>query len=115
MGREIIIFGDIEIEKRTFHHCKNLFSFKDLDMDNIHVSSKASSGEKNYKYFIDYKDDHDYKIKPLRIIMMLPKTNAYVKRYAGESKWMNFSIKDAELLKRFTHIKKQLDFKPIYN
>ena len=41
----------------------------------------VSSGEKNYKYFIGYKND-DHKIKPLHI--MLPKTSAYVKSYDGE-------------------------------
>ena len=40
----------------------------------------VSSGEKNYKYFIGYKDD-DYKIEPLCI--MLPKMSVNVKIYDG--------------------------------
>ena len=55
----------------------------------------VSSGEK--KYFLGYKDD-DYKIKPLPI--MLPKTSACIKSNDGESNWMNFFIKDDELLKK---------------
>ena len=45
----------------------------------------VSSGEKNYEYFIGYKDD-DHKITPLHI--MLVKKIAYVKSSDGENKWM---------------------------
>ena len=55
---------------------------------------------KNYKYFIGYKDD-EIKTKPLHII--LPKTSAYVKIYVGETKWMDFLIKE-NLLKKYNDI-----------
>ena len=79
----------------------------------------VSSGEKYFKYFIGYKDDKDYKAKPSRI--MLPKMSTYVKSYDVETKWMNFLIKDAELLKKHIDILvkvsnsiiKELDCKPI--
>ena len=70
MGNEIITFGFIEIEK-------------DVDNDNILISYKTSSGDKNNKYFISYMDDY-YKIKPLFI--MLLKMTEYVKSYDGETK-----------------------------
>ena len=35
---------------------------------------------------------------------MCPKTIAYVKRYDGETKWMNFLIKDDDLLKKYNDI-----------
>ena len=47
----------------------------------------VSSGEKDYYYFIGYKDDDDYTVKLFRII--LPKTRANVKSYDGETKWIN--------------------------
>ena len=50
----------------------------------------TSSCEKNYKHFINYKDD-DHRIKPLRI--MLLRTSAYVKCCNGETKWMSFLLK----------------------
>lgn len=50
------------------------------------MSSKVSSGEENYKYFMGQKDD-DYKIKPLCI--MLPKTSRQVKSYYDETKFMS--------------------------
>ena len=42
--------------------------------------------------------DDDYKIKPFSIL--LPKMSAYVRRYNSETKWMQFLIKDYELLKK---------------
>ena len=65
--------------------------FLDVDIKNVLVSIKTSSGEKNFKYFIDYLHD-DYEIKPL--YMMLPETRAYVKSYDDQTKWMYFLIKD---------------------
>ena len=46
MNKEIIAFGDIEIENHKFHHCKNLIWSEDVDIDNIQVSSMDSSGKK---------------------------------------------------------------------
>ena len=51
----------------------------------------VSCGEKNYQYFVSYKDN-DYKIKPLHI--MLPKMSDHIKSYDGETKRMNLLIKD---------------------
>ena len=59
-------FSVIEIEKRNFHHRKNLILLEDVEK--IQVSSMASSGKKKYKYFIGYKDV-DYKIQALRIVL----------------------------------------------
>ena len=99
MGQEIIVFDNIEIEKRKFHHHKNYILFEDVDIDKTHVFSMVSTGEKNYKHFISYIDDDDYVIKPSHI--MLPKTSAYAKGYDGETKWMYFSIEDEKLLKKY--------------
>ena len=46
MGKEIITFGDIEIEKRKFHHRKNLIFLEYVDIDNILISRMVCSGEK---------------------------------------------------------------------
>ena len=35
MGKEIIIFGDIENEKGKFHYQKNLIFLEDLDVNKI--------------------------------------------------------------------------------
>ena len=87
-------FGGNEIEDEKFHCYKNPF-FKMMQIiDNI-LSKKISCGEKNYKYFINYMDD--YKIKPLRIILL--KMSAYGKSCDGETKQIYFSIEDNVLSK----------------
>ena len=58
MGKKSITFGDIEIEKHNFHCYENLTFLEDADIDNILVSNKISSGEKNHEYFIGYLRDH---------------------------------------------------------
>ena len=90
MDKEILTFGNIEIEKNKFYRNKTIF-FKDEDIEKTLVSNKISFGEKNYKYFIGYLCNDD-KVKPLNI--MLPKTSTYVKRYDRQTKWMYFLIKD---------------------
>ena len=53
-----------------------------------------------YRYLVRFllvkKCINTYEIKPLRVIF--PKASAYVKSYHGEIKWMNFFIKDDDLL-----------------
>ena len=74
------------------------------------------AGEKDHKYFVAYKDD-DYKIN------VLPKTSTYVKSYDGETKWMDLSTEDDDLLEIYTSIwnkisnsiKEELDCQPMYN
>ena len=41
---------------------------------------------------------NDHKVKPLHI--MLSETNAYVKSYDVQAKWMYFLIEDEDLLKK---------------
>ena len=49
MGKEILTFGNIEIEKNKFHRCKTPIFLKDADIEKVLVSNKISFGEKNYK------------------------------------------------------------------
>ena len=119
MGKEILTFGDIEIEKKNYHH-KSLVPLRDVNTAKELVSYKISFGEKNYKYFIGYLYN-DHKVKPLHI--MLPKTSAYIKNYDGQTKRMYFLIKDGDLLKKCNSIfdksradiKKEFDSKPVCN
>ena len=87
MSKKIMAFGDIENEKRKFHHRKNLILLNNVDIEKMQVFIMAASGENNNKYFIGYKDD-DHKTKMLRIL--LPKTTFHIKSYDGEIKWMYF-------------------------
>ena len=101
MGKEILTFGDIVVEKNKFYRNKTPIFLKDVDIEKVLVSNKISVGEKNYKYFIGYLYN-DNKFKPLNVI--LPKTSTYVKGYDGQTKWVYFLTEDDELLEKYNKI-----------
>ena len=101
MGEEILTFGDIEIETKKFYHHQSPILLKNVDIEEVLVSNKISSGEKNYKYFFGYLYN-DYKVKPLHI--MLSKTSAYIKSSDGQTKWMYFLVQDDDLLEKYNII-----------
>ena len=81
MGKEILTFVDIEIEKNIFYRYKIPILLKDVDIEKVLLFNKISFDEKKYFCFgYLYIDD---KFKPLHI--MLLKTSAYVKRYDGQT------------------------------
>ena len=85
MGKEILTFGNIKIEKNKFYRHKTPIFVGDVDIEKVLGPNKLSFGERNYKYFIGYLYNGN-KVKPLNI--MLSKTSAYVKSYDGQTKWM---------------------------
>ena len=97
MRNEILMFGDIEIEKNNFYHKKTSIFLKDVDMEKLLISNTTSFSGKNYKYFIGYLYN-DHKVKPLHI--MLPKTSPYVKSYDGQTEWIYFLNEDDDLLEK---------------
>ena len=54
MGKEILIFGYIEMEKDKFYIYESPMFLEDVDINNALVSNKIFSGEESYKYFISY-------------------------------------------------------------
>ena len=46
MGKEILMLGDIEIEKNKFYHHESSIFLEHVDIENVLVSKKISSGEK---------------------------------------------------------------------
>ena len=54
MGKEILTFGDIEIEKNKFYRNKIPILLKDVDIEKVLVCNKISFGEESFKYFIGY-------------------------------------------------------------
>ena len=101
MGREILTFDNIEIEKNKFYRNKTPIFLSDVNIEKALVSHKISFGEKNYKYFIGYLYN-DHKVKPFHI--MLPKTSAHVKSRDGQTKWMYFLIEGNDLLEKYNTI-----------
>ena len=89
MGKVILTFRNIEIEKNKFCCRKGPIFLKNLDIEKVLVSKKVSSGTKNHKYFIgQLYNDHN----------VLPETSAYVKSYNGQTMWMHFLIEDDDIL-----------------
>ena len=76
MGKNILTFWDIEIEKNKFYRNNIPVHLRDVDTEKVLVSNKISFGVKNYKL--------RKKVNPLNI--MLSKTSAYVKSYDGQTK-----------------------------
>ena len=70
MDKEILKFGDIEVEKMKFYLHKSPDPLKDVDIEKVLVSNKISSSEKDYKYFIGYLYNN-YE----SFYIMLPKTS----------------------------------------
>ena len=101
MSKEILPFGDIEIEKNKFYLYKTLIFKKDVDIEKVLKSNKISFDKKSYKDFIGYLYN-DLKVKSLHV--MLPKTSAYVNYYDGKTKWIYFLIEDDDLLEKYNAI-----------
>ena len=52
MGKEIITFGNTEVEKYKFQQCKNPVSIYDVNINRVVVSKKVPFGKKGFKHFI---------------------------------------------------------------
>ena len=48
MSKEVITFGNNEVEKQKFQQYKDLIFLKDLDIDNLLISKNISFEERNY-------------------------------------------------------------------
>ena len=72
MCKEIITFGNIEVEKLKFHQRKSPISLYDVNFDSIVVSNRVSFGKSVLTILLDTKMVK--KVKPL--CMMLPKMSA---------------------------------------
>ena len=51
MFKEIIALGDIEIEKRKFHHNERPASIQDVNVNEMVASNKVPLGKKSFYIF----------------------------------------------------------------
>ena len=68
IGKAILTFGNIEIEKNKFFCDKIPVHLRDVDIEKVLVSNKIYSGKKKFKYFIGYLYK-DNKVMPLHIML----------------------------------------------
>ena len=59
MSNEIIMLGNIYVEKHKFHQYENAISIYDVNIDRIVVSSKVPFGKKCFKYITGYENDDE--------------------------------------------------------
>ena len=52
MGKEILTFGDIGIEKKKIYRHKSSIFLKGVDIEKVLVPNKISSGVKNYNILL---------------------------------------------------------------
>ena len=90
-----------------------------VDINKIVVSDKFKHKDKDFKYFIGYKDNNI--VRPLCII--LPQMNGFIKYFESRGKNMSFMIEDGSVLVGYNEIwnnvKKILNIKfhslPVYD
>ena len=56
MDKEVIKFGDTEIEEYKFHQHEIPISINDIDTNKVVVSSELLFSKQDFNYFIGYKD-----------------------------------------------------------
>ena len=101
MGKEILTFGDIKIEKHEFQRYKNsILKMVQTLITYQHLRTFLLPKKTMNILFIGYINDVSYKTKSLRI--NLPKMRAYVKGYHDQTKWMYFLIEDDDLLEKYS-------------
>ena len=74
MGKQIIAFGNIEVEKQKFHQHKNPISIYNVNIDRIAVSYKVLCSKNGFKCFVAYEDDSE---KLMALCIIFQKISAY--------------------------------------
>lgn len=63
MDKEIISFGDIEIEKRKFHYCEDPSDINNIDIAKLMICDNVFLVKKVLNTYKDNEKDHE-KIRP---------------------------------------------------
>ena len=100
MGKKILKFNNIRLNKKEFHKSKQPIDLMSVNADQIVLSDKFKHSEEGFKYFIGYEKGEI--AKPLCII--LPQMSGYIKYFENGGKNMSFLIKDDEVWKKFEKI-----------
>lgn len=57
--KEFLVFGENVVDKRKCHHFKYPIDTNNVEINRVLISNKVSSSKKDYKYFLDKKDDNE--------------------------------------------------------
>ena len=100
MSEKTLKFNNIRLNKKEFHKSKQPINLSLVGVDQIVASDKFKHSDKDFMYFIGYKEDGI--VKPLYII--LAQMNGYIKYFKNGSKNMSFFIRDDEVLDKYNEI-----------
>ena len=97
-----IIFGDIEVSKKSLYDSKKAIKLILVDVNNIIVSNKAKGKNETSKYFIGYLHDIIGTVTPLCII--LPQMSGYIKYFENGDINMSFKMEDESVHIKYNQI-----------
>ena len=100
MSSQKIIFGDKNVDKKTFYSSKEAILLDSVDLSKIVVSSKWKLNDTTYKYFCGYLNNDV--IKPLGVI--LPQMNGYIKYFDDGGKNRSFVTDDEKVYEKYDEI-----------
>ena len=101
MSEQTLKFGEIVVNKKTFHASKQAIALNSVKTGKILVSYEFKHSDDGFKYFIGYLDDDDV-IRSLCII--LPQMSGYIKYFDNGEKNMSFKIEDESVYLKYTKI-----------
>ena len=100
---------------------KKPVNINEVDIEEVVLFSKRLYGKDSFKYFTGYT--HNSNAFPSPLFAKLPQMNACAKYFDKNSKYMNLSVNDKELLKKYSEIwnkikgliKKEFNSEPVHN
>ena len=120
MEQEAVYFKN-GIIKSACHKNKKLINIDEVDIEEIVLPHKKSYGKDSFKYFVGYR--HKGNAFPSALCVKRPQMNAYAKYFDKNSKDINLSVNDKEILEKYFEIwnkikslvEKEFNNEPVYN
>ena len=100
MGKKILKFNNIRINKKEFHKSKEPIDLMSVNLDQIDISDKFKHNSEGLKYVTAYQEGGI--VKPLCII--LAQMSGCIKDFENGGKNMSFLIKDDEVWEKCEQI-----------
>ena len=96
MSKKTLKLDSVEVNKKESHSSKQLIALNLVNVNQTLISDKLEHSDKDFKYFIGYKDDNIIRL----LCIMLPQMSGYIKCFDISGKNMSFVIKgDSVLIK----------------
>lgn len=100
MSEKTLKFGDVENYNENFATFKLSITLNLVAIDKIVISDKFKHSNKDFKYFVGYKEDNI--IRPLSII--LPQMSGYAKYFDDGGNNLSLKIENDNMLVKYIQI-----------